>query len=275
MEKFENTKAITALEYSESGLLSRMRSVCNRYENIVHVLNEFLLLYIQDTNSPISRTKCVDLLSPIKHYDPRLYELIKLMNDDCSWQTGKPRVAKLSTADILPASTSLSAERVTHAEVVPPTISPNMGSLQSVFQSISKENQGLVAKWDLVSRTSFDYVCIRLYKLKGMKTLGTRDNIPNPGVFITINNLVNSTLAPDGDWSGETMTVPLSNSAGVRIDLRLESGEVIAQSSIIKSEEFSQDTMNVTLGTDWLLSLGIVLGIAPSSIFPLNQDDIS
>jgi hypothetical protein len=105
--------------------------------------------------------------------------------------------------------------------------------------------------------------------------LGTRDNIPNPGVFITINNLVNSTLAPDGDWSGETMTVPLSNSTGVRIDLRLESGEVIAQSSIIKSEEFSQDTMDVTLGTDWLLSLGIVLGIAPSSIFPLNQDDIS
>jgi hypothetical protein len=275
MDKFDNSKSTMALEYSESGLLSRMRSVCNRYENIVRVLNDLLMLYIQNTNVPISRWKCLDLVTPIKHYDPKLYELIKIISDEDRSETDIQDVPLLLKGDTLPASTSLSAERVTHAEVVPPTLSPNMRSLQEVYKSISKDNQSLIEKWDVVSRTTFDYVCIRLYKLKGTKTLGTRDNIPNSGVFVTINNLVNSTLATDGDWSGETMTVPLSDSTGVQIDLRLETGESIAQSSVLRSEQLYQDNMEITLGTDWVLNVGIVLGISPSSIFPLNKNDTS
>ena len=244
-----------AVEYSESGLLAKMRSVCGRYENLVRVLNEVLVLCIEDAARNDTRSKYVDLLSPIKHYDPKLYEMVQRLD---MRDTGNTRDRKPYT---------LVAESMMHSDVHPPSISPEMGSLSAVLASVSKENRQLIEKWNITSQYSFDYVCIRLYKLKGTRTLGTRDVIPSPGVFITVNSLVNSTLAPDGDWCGETMTVPFSDTNGVRIDLRTEDGTVIAQSVVLQPKDFQQDTREVVLGTDWTLSVGIVLGMSPSSVY--------
>lgn len=263
MESLRDRDVRSSLELSDSGLLSRMRSVCNRYENVVRVLIDLISLYIEGINSGASRSRFVDLLTPIKHYDPTLFDLVKTLDFECTQAVGE----SVSPQKRLPVPTSLSAERVTHTEVVPPSISPDMGSLNAVIQSISKQNQALIDKWNLFSNAKFDYVCIRLYKLKGTKTLGTRDKIPSPGVFITVNSVANSTLAFDGDWCGETMTVPVSDSKGVQIDLRLENGTVLAQSLIMNSEDFYVDTKEVPLGDSWSLSIGIVLGISPSSVF--------
>ena len=269
MECGEDTAASSALELSESGLLSRMRAVCNRYENVVRVLNEIIHLYIAEVGSNSSKSRCADLLGPIKHYDPRLFELVEGLECVPTVNSQSYFVSK----NRLPAPTTLSGERVTHTEVIPPTLSPSMDGLGAIIRSISNQNQALLEKWNILSKASFDYVCIRLYKLKGTMTLGTRDRVPAPGVFITVNSLVNSTLAPDGDWCGETMTVPWSDSKGVQIDLRLETGTVIAQSAAIKAEELYMDMKEIPLGDAWSISVGIVLGFSPSSVIP--QVDIN
>ena len=65
------------------------------------------------------------------------------------------------------------------------------------------------------------------------------------------------------------MTVPLNDSVGIRIDLRKETGEIEAQSAVLKSQDLltANDYLDIPLGTDWVINVGVVLGLCPSSAF--------
>jgi len=125
-----------------------------------------------------------------------------------------------------------------------------MKSMRETIRLLSEENTRL-------SRAAWDpqFLCIRIQELHAI-----HGSIPKTGVFITINSTINSTLSIEGDWGGETLTVPFTD---IKFELRNDVGDLISESRLYARKDI-KGLGQIFFGTNWKLEINVLLGFIPS-----------
>jgi hypothetical protein len=209
-----------------------------RYESVMSILNELVQVLGTSSSASRLRSRCIEILNTVGDFDPKLRASLGEIQGLIIVESPQKRHESLETSEMLE-----------HTE-----------SMRQMIRILTEENRRLSGLVNQSSTSRPEYLCVRLYEVQS-------DSGERGGpFFITINSNVNSTLSTDGNWFGETLTIPICEYC--TMELREESGNILAQSVELGMNELAQCKI-IQLGRDWKLKISCILGYTPGRIdFP-------
>ena len=258
---------ILSLKASQSTLTGRFQSVCKSLADVV-------LFSISGADSQEVLRQVMDILGLLRHYDDSLLRawraLMRVGSTDTAYTRIQVAAARRFSLSVTP--------RVGVTEIASPP-NPDAG----LIVALAAENKKLLYEIDELRMAvippagdpqletvmnkllSFEYVAVRIFILRPSVDHPSFP-VPEGGMFISLNGAQSSSVSFDGNWKGETLVLPFTESAEVTVEVSRGNGRTVAKSQPLKLAALIADTVQVPLGDKWTLSMGVIFGLSPATV---------